>query len=40
MYKIREVGLLEEYNKVKVANQIGLHPDTLRKVLNGKIVCS
>lgn len=40
MYKIREIGLLEEYNKVKVANQIGLHPDTLRKVLNGKIVCS
>lgn len=40
MYKIKEIGLLEEYNKVKVANQIGLHPDTLRKVLNGKIVCS
>ena len=40
MYKIKEVGLLEEYNKVKVAEQIGLHPDTLRKILNGKVVCS
>ncbi len=40
MYKVKEIGLLDEYNKVKVANQIGLHPDTLRKVLNGKVKCS
>jgi len=40
MYKIKEIGLLEEYNKVKVAEKIGLHPDTLRKILNGKQECS
>ena len=40
MYRIREIGLLEDYNKVQVANKIGLHPDTLRKVLNGKQECS
>ena len=40
MYKVKEIGLLDEYNKVKVADQIGLHPDTLRKVLNGKVECS
>lgn len=40
MYRIREIGLLEEYNKVKVAEKIGLHPDTLRKIINGKQECS
>lgn len=40
MYKIITTGLLQKTNKVKVAKEIGLHPDTLRKVLNGKIVCS
>lgn len=40
MYEIKEKGLLEEYNKIKVAEKIGLHPDTLRKVLNKKQQCS
>jgi len=40
MYRIKEIDLLEDYNKVKVAEKIGLHPDTLRKILNGKQECS
>lgn len=40
MYRVKELGLLSGTNKVLVAEKIGLHPDTLRKVLNGKIVCS
>ena len=40
MYEIKEIGLLQDYNKSKVAEKIGLHPDTLRKVLNKKQQCS
>ena len=40
LYKVIKIGMLQHGNKVQIAKEIGLHPDTLRKVLNGKIVCS
>lgn len=40
MYKFKDKNIMDEYNLKVVAEKIGLHPDTLRKTINGKKNCS
>ena len=38
IFKNKEVA--KKYNKVQMAKIIGLNPDTLRRIINGKQECS
>ena len=38
LFKDREI--VKKYNKIEMAKEIGLHPDTIRKVTNGIQLCS
>ena len=38
VFKDKEVAKM--YNKTQMAKVVGLNPDTLRRVINGKQVCS
>lgn len=38
VFKDKEVAKM--YNKTQMAKAVGLNPDTLRRVINGKQVCS
>lgn len=40
MWKFKDKEVAKMYNKVQMANVIGLNPDTLRRVINGKQECS
>lgn len=40
MWKFKDKEIARNYNKVQVAKVIGLTPDTLRRVINGKQLCS
>lgn len=40
MWKFKDKEIARSYNKVQVAKVIGLTPDTLRRVINGKQLCS
>jgi len=40
MWKFKDKDLAKNYNKTQVAKIIGLNADTLRRVINGKQVCS
>lgn len=40
MWKFKGKDLAKNYNKTQVAKIIGLNADTLRRVINGKQVCS
>ena len=40
MYKFKEKEIAKQYNKTQMATIIGLNPDTLRRVINGKQECS
>lgn len=40
MWHFKDKNVAKMYNKTKLANYIGLSPDTLRRVVNGKQDCS
>lgn len=40
MYLFRDKNVAITYNKVQMAKVVGLNPDTLRRVINGKQSCS
>lgn len=40
MYEFLDKNNARAYNKVVMAEEIGLHPDTVRKVVNGSFACS
>lgn len=40
MYEFKNKEIAKMYNKVQMAKVIGLNPDTLRRVINGKQECS
>ena len=40
MWKFKDKEVAKTYNKVQMAKVIGLNPDTLRRVINGKQVCT
>jgi len=40
MYKFKNKEDAQSYNKEQMAKIIGLNPDTLRRVINGKQECS
>lgn len=40
MWHFRDKQIAKMYNKEKLAQFIGLSPDTLRRVMNGKQDCS
>ena len=40
MYKFKNKEYAQSYNKEQMAKIIGLNPDTLRRVINGKQECS
>ena len=40
MWKFKDKDLAKNYNKTQVGKIIGLNADTLRRVINGKQVCS
>lgn len=40
MWKFKDKEVARTYNKVQMAKVIGLNPDTLRRVINGKQECS
>lgn len=40
MYTFRDKNVAITYNKVQMAKVVGLNPDTLRRVINGKQSCS
>lgn len=40
MYMFRDKSVAITYNKVQMAKVVGLNPDTLRRVINGKQTCS
>ena len=40
MWEFKDKDLAKNYNKTQVAKIIGLNADTLRRVINGKQVCS
>ena len=40
MYMFRDKSVAITYNKVQMAKVVGLNPDTLRRVINGKQSCS
>lgn len=40
MYLFRDKNVAITYNKVQMAKVVGLNPDTLRRIINGKQTCS
>lgn len=40
MWTFKNKEMAKTYNKVQMANVIGLSPDTVRRVINGKQECS
>lgn len=40
MWKFKDSELAKQYNKRIMAEIIGLHPTTVRKVIKGTITCS
>jgi DNA-binding XRE family transcriptional regulator len=40
MWKFKDKEIAKIYNKTKMAKVIGITPDTLRRVINGKQNCS
>jgi len=40
MYLFKDKNIAITYNKVQMAKVVGLNPDTLRRIINGKQVCS
>lgn len=40
MWKFKDKNVASLYNKQVMSGVIGIHPDTLRKVINGKQYCS
>lgn len=40
MYLFKDKNVAITYNKVQMAKVVGLNPDTLRRVINGKQTCS
>lgn len=40
MYVFKDKQIAELYNKVKMAKIVGIHPNTLRNVLNKGVPCS
>jgi len=40
MWHFKDKNVAKVYNKVKLAEFIGLSPDTLRRIINGKQDCS
>lgn len=40
MWKFKNKEVVKTYNKVQMAKVVGLNPDTLRRVINGKQVCT
>lgn len=40
MWTFKDKEVAKTYNKVQMAKIIGLNPDTLRRVINGKQDCS
>ena len=40
MWTFKDKEVAKAYNKVQMAKIIGLNPDTLRRVINGKQDCS
>ena len=40
MWVFKDKELAKMYNKTQMAKVVGLNPDTLRRVINGKQVCS
>lgn len=40
MWKFKDKEVARKYNKVQAAKIIGLNPDTLRRVINGKQECT
>lgn len=40
MWKFKDKEIAKIYNKTKMAKVIGITPDTLRRVINGKQICS
>ena len=40
MYIFKDKNVAITYNKVQMAKVVGLNPDTLRRVINGKQNCS
>ena len=40
MWKFKDKEVAKTYNKVQMAKIVGLNPDTLRRVINGKQECS
>lgn len=40
MYEFLDKDNARIYNKIQMAKEIGLHPDTVRKTINGKTNCS
>lgn len=40
MYLFKDKNVAITYNKVQMAKVVGLNPDTLRKIINGKKACS
>ena len=40
MYTFKDKNVVKMFNKTQMAKVIGLNPDTLRRVINGKQECS
>lgn len=40
MYKFRDKDTMKMYNKAEVAKEIGIAPETLRRVITGYQLCS
>ena len=40
MWEFKNKEYAKQYNKVKMAEIIGLNPDTVRRIINGKQECS
>lgn len=40
MYTFKDKNVAKMFNKTQMAKVIGLNPDTLRRVINGKQECS
>ena len=40
MYTFKDKNVAKMFNKTKMTKVIGLNPDTLRRVINGKQECS
>ena len=40
MYEFLDKSNARLFNKVAMAEEIGLHPDTIRKTINGSFACS